>query len=160
MSFVRPSWDEYFLEIASLTSKRSNCIKRKVGCVIVKNNRIISLGYNGTPAGFKNCFDGGCKRCFEQHQAKQNGSSESFKGEKLDLCICLHAEENAIIFSNFLELKDATLYVSLCPCVSCFKKIIQCGISKVIYIEDYNFEMTQLVKTLAEETSIRLEKVT
>lgn len=113
----RPSWDEYFIKIAKLTSERSNCIKRKVGSIIVKNNRILSLGYNGTPSGVKNCYDGGCKRCFEQFNSKKE-----YKGKDLDLCLCLHAEENAMLFISQNDLHDSTIYVTLFPCVSCVKK--------------------------------------
>ena len=112
----RPSWDEYFYAIADLTKERSNCIKRKVGCIIVKDNRIISLGYNGTPSGIINCYDGGCKRC--------NSAVQS--GELLDTCICLHAEENALLFISKNELYDSTLYVTLMPCIGRCKKILQC----------------------------------
>ena len=80
---ARPNWDEYFMKIAEATAARSNCCRRHVGAVIVKDNRIISTGYNGTPRGIKNCFDGGCPRC----------NSNATTGEKLDQCICSHAEE-------------------------------------------------------------------
>jgi len=71
----RPSWDEYFVNIAKLTSERSNCIKRKVGCILVKDKRILSLGYNGTPVGSLNCYEGGCKRCCDQYYQRQDNSA-------------------------------------------------------------------------------------
>jgi dCMP deaminase len=150
----RPTWDEYFIRIAELTSERSNCIKRKVGCIIVKENRILSLGYNGTPSKMKNCYEGGCKRCFEQFQTNENSS-----GKNLDLCMCLHAEENAMLFLSKSDLVDSVLYVTLIPCISCVKKIIQCGIKKVIYLQDYNIDLTELSLNMLNETGILVEKI-
>ena len=71
----RPTWDEYFIKIAKLTSERSNCIKRSVGCILVKDKRILSLGYNGTPIGTLNCYEGGCKRCCEQFSDNKTNSA-------------------------------------------------------------------------------------
>jgi dCMP deaminase len=150
----RPTWDEYFIRIAELTSERSNCIKRKVGCIIVKENRILSLGYNGTPSKMKNCYEGGCKRCFEQFHTNENIS-----GKNLDLCMCLHAEENAMLFLSKSDLVDSVLYVTLIPCISCVKKIIQCGIKKVIYLQDYNIDLTELSLNMLNETGILVEKI-
>ena len=87
----RPAWDEYFMNIARVTSLRSNCVKRKVAAVIVRDQRLISTGYNGTPRGVKNCNEGGCPRC--------NSFGESGKG--LEDCLCSHAEENAITQSAY-----------------------------------------------------------
>ena len=133
MEFSRPSWDEYFIKIASLTSERSNCIKRKVGCIIVKDKRILSLGYNGTPVGTENCYTGGCKRCMDQYL--QNNIDSAAKN--LDLCMCMHAEENALLFNTKDDLREATVYVTLIPCISCVKKILKCKIKRVVYIENY-----------------------
>jgi dCMP deaminase len=145
----RPTWDEYFLKIATLTSERSNCIKRKVGCIIVKDNRILCLGYNGTPKGIKNCFEGGCDRC--------NGNYES--GNNLDICMCLHAEENALLFLSQKELIDSTLYVTLMPCISCTKKIIQCGIKMVIYIDNYNKNLDIISLNMLKQANIIVKQI-
>lgn len=145
----RPSWDTYFLEITKLTSKRSNCIKKNVGSIIVKDTRILSLGYNGTPSGMKNCFEGGCKRC--------NGQSKS--GENLDLCICLHAEENAMLYIGISKLNGSTLYSTLMPCMGCTKKIIQCGIKRVVYIDDYNKELDNICLELLNDNNIIVKKI-
>jgi dCMP deaminase len=83
----RPSWDTYFMALCELASKRSNCMKRRVGCIIVSENRVISTGYNGTPKGVKNCNEGGCDRC--------NGNASC--GSSLDHCVCLHAEEVNVV---------------------------------------------------------------
>lgn len=147
--FYRPSWDEYFIEIAQLTSKRSNCIKRQVGCIIVKDNRILSLGYNGTPQNTKNCFEGGCLRC----------SNKNLKaGNNLDLCMCIHAEENALLYVSKSELENATLYVTLSPCIGCVKKILQCKIRKVVYIEEYSEELDKISHDILLEHGIELYK--
>lgn len=84
---LRPSWDTYFLSLCTLASLRSNCMKRRVGAVLVRNNRVLSTGYNGTPRGLVNCAEGGCPRC--------NGAAAG--GTALDECLCLHAEENALL---------------------------------------------------------------
>lgn len=146
----RPSWDEYFLKIAQLTSERSNCIKRRVGCVIVKHTRILSLGYNGTARGVLNCFEGGCQRCARQ--------SSSQSGTQLDVCMCLHAEENALLFVSQHDLADSTMYVTLLPCVTCAKKIIQCGIHRVVYIETYSKDMDELSLAVMKTQGIIVEQ--
>lgn len=149
----RLSWDQYFMEIAYLTSQRSNCIKRKVGAIIVKDNRILSQGYNGTPSGFINCFDGGCKRCNEQYY------NDSGKGKDLDLCICLHAEENCLLFVSKNDLLDSTIYTTLFPCIGCLKKILQCKIKRIVYKDDYNDEMQKLALELIKDVKIIVEKI-
>jgi len=98
---MRPGWDAYFMQLASLAAKRSNCMKRRVGCVLVREKRVIATGYNGAPRGLKNCNDGGCARC--------NGGSTG--GIGLDTCLCLHAEENALLEAGRERVGvGATLY--------------------------------------------------
>jgi dCMP deaminase len=150
----RPSWDEYFIKIAELTSQRSNCIKRRVGCILVKDKRILSLGYNGTPIGTTNCYQGGCKRCCDQFSKKNIDSS----AQNLDLCLCLHAEENAILFNNKLDLIGATMYVTLIPCISCVKKILQCQISRVVYINNYQETLDQQSISILTNSGVVVEK--
>jgi dCMP deaminase len=149
MEFVRPSWDEYFMTIAHLTSQRSNCLRRRVGCILVNDNRILSLGYNGTPRGTKNCYEGGCDRC------KNTGTA----GTSLDICMCLHAEENALFFVAKNDLKNANMYVTLLPCISCAKKIIQCGIKRVIYTEHYTQELDEMCIRVFKENGIEVEQI-
>lgn len=146
----RPTWDEYFMMIAKLTSLRSNCIKRKVGCVIVKQRRILSLGYNGTPKGTANCFEGGCSRCMHQWR---DGHDKT--GSNLDLCMCLHAEDNAMLFVCQNDLEGSTLYVTLMPCIGCVKKIIQCGIERVVYSEIYHPTISNVAESILEENNIK-----
>ena len=100
-SRLRPTWDTYFMSLAELASLRSNCMKRRVGAILVRNNRIVSTGYNGTPRGLRNCNEGGCERC--------NGKARS--GEALDECLCLHAEENALLEAGRERVgEEAVLY--------------------------------------------------
>lgn len=147
--FNRPRWDEYFIKIADLTSKRSNCIKRQVGCIIVKDNRILSLGYNGTPQNTKNCYEGGCLRC---------SNKELTTASNLDLCMCIHAEENALLYVSKNELENSTLYVTLSPCIGCVKKIIQCKIKKVVFIEPYSKELDKISQDILLKHNIEIYK--
>lgn len=125
----RPDWDTYFMNIAKVTSLRSNCLKRRVAAIIVKDQRIISTGYNGTPRGIKNCNEGGCSRC----------NSFAKSGTSLGECLCSHAEENAIVQSAYhgVSIKDATLYTTFSPCLMCTKMILNSGIKEVVYNAHY-----------------------
>jgi dCMP deaminase len=127
--FQRPDWDEYFMDIAHVVSKRGNCSRRKVAAVIVSERRIISTGYNGTPRGIANCFEGGCPRC----------ASDAPSGESLGECICAHAEENAIVQAAYhgISVKDSMLYCILSPCLMCTKMIINAGLHEVVYNMEY-----------------------
>ncbi|KAF1983604.1 hypothetical protein K402DRAFT_338280 [Aulographum hederae CBS 113979] len=132
-SRLRPTWDQYFMRLASLAAERSNCMKRRVGCVLVRDKRVISTGYNGTPRGVKNCKDGGCPRCNAAQQA----------GVGLDTCLCLHAEENALLEAGRERIRDgAILYCDTCPCLTCTVKITQVGITEVVYDTSYSLDPT------------------
>ena len=124
----RPDWDEYFMEMAMLTAKRSTCLRRQVGAVIVKDRHIVATGYNGAPRGVAHCDEkGGCLR------QQMNVPS----GERHELCRALHAEQNAIIQAAVQgnSIEGASIYVTNQPCVICAKMIINAGIRK-IYIKD------------------------
>ena len=125
----RPSWDEYFMGIARVVALRSNCIKRKVAAVIIKDKRIISTGYNGTPRGVTNCSEGGCPRCNQM----------TASGTKLEECYCSHGEENAITQAAYhgVNIKDSTIYTTYSPCLLCTKMIINSGIKEVVFNMDY-----------------------
>ena len=125
----RPDWDHYFMEIAKVVAIRGNCSRRQVAAVIVKDHRIISTGYNGTPRGIQNCFDGGCPRC----------SSNTPSGHDLASCVCCHAEENSIVQAAYhgISVKDSTLYTTFSPCLQCAKMIINAGITEVVYHQEY-----------------------
>ncbi|KAG8756312.1 Deoxycytidine monophosphate (dCMP) deaminase [Serendipita sp. 396] len=128
---LRPQWDAYFMTLASLASQRSNCMKRRVGAILVRKNRILATGYNGTPRGLTNCNEGGCPRC--------NGKAKS--GEALDECLCLHAEENALLEAGRERIGDgAVLYCNTCPCLRCSVKIVQTGVKEVVYNLGYSMD--------------------
>ena len=128
----RPSWDEYFMNIAKVAATRGNCSRRQVAAVIVRDHRVISTGYNGTPRGVRNCCDGGCPRC----------SSNAPSGTALSECLCSHAEENAIVQAACygIAVKGATLYTTFSPCLQCAKMIINAGIAEVIYFQHYTID--------------------
>ena len=131
-NFERPDWDTYFMDICHVVAKRGNCSRRKVAAVIVRDRRIISTGYNGTPRGITNCYEGGCPRC----------ASDEPSGSALGECICAHAEENSIVQAAYhgIAVKDGTLYWTLAPCLMCTKMIINAGIKEVVYESEYHFD--------------------
>jgi dCMP deaminase len=125
----RPSWDEYFLEMAGLVSRRATCLRRCVGAVLVKDKRILATGYNGAPSGLAHCLDIGCLR-------------EKLKipsGQRHELCRALHAEQNALIQASLygISVKGATLYATNQPCVICAKMLINAGIKEIVIAEGY-----------------------
>ena len=121
---TRPTWDEYFLEVAQLVAKRVTCMRRQVGAVLVKDRRILATGYNGAPSGLKHCVEIGCLR------QKLNIPS----GERHELCRALHAEQNALIQASLygISVKDSTLYATNQPCVICAKMLINAGIKEIV----------------------------
>jgi dCMP deaminase len=148
-SHPRPSWDTYFMGIARVVSLRSNCVKRRVAAVLVKDKRIIASGYNGTPRGVKNCNEGGCPRC--------NNFGRS--GHGLEDCYCSHAEENAITQSAYhgVNIKDATLYTTFSPCLMCTKMIINSGIGEVVY--DAHYPLADVALKLLKEAGVKTRKL-
>ena len=123
----RPTWDEYFLALTELAASRSTCLRRQIGSVITKGNRIVSTGYNGSPSGMEHCLVLGCLR------DEMNIPS----GTRAEICRGLHAEQNALLYSKGADLAGGTLYCTNQPCVVCAKLIIQSGIRTVIYKQDY-----------------------
>lgn len=150
-NFSRPGWDEYFMRIAKVVATRSNCVKRKVAAIIVKDRKIISTGYNGTPRGTKNCNEGGCPRC----------NSLAVGGTRLEECLCSHGEENAITQAAYhgVSLKDSTLYSTFAPCLLCTKMIINSGIVEVVYNIDYPLNETALDLLREARVKVRQFKV-
>jgi dCMP deaminase len=126
----RPSWQEYFMAITHLVAKRSTCLRRQVGAILVKDKRILATGYNGAPAGLKHCEEVGCLR--------ENSAIPS--GERHELCRGLHAEQNVIIQAarHGITIKGSILYCTNKPCVICTKMIINAGIKKIYYEEGYD----------------------
>ncbi len=147
----RPTWDEYFMKLAKVASLRSNCVKRKVAAIIVRDRRVISTGYNGTPRGTQNCYEGGCPRC--------NGLADS--GTQLEECLCSHGEENAITQAAYhgVSVKGGTLYTTFAPCLLCTKMIINAGIQEVVYNLEYplnetSFELLKEAGVLCRQQSV------
>lgn len=140
----RPDWDTYFMDIAHVVARRGNCVRRQVAALIVNDARIISTGYNGTPRGIRNCFEGGCPRC----------ASDAPSGTALGDCICSHAEENAIVQAAYhgIRVNGATLYSTLSPCLTCTRMIINAGIKEVVYEDEYEFD--DQTRTLLEEAGV------
>ena len=122
----RPEFDDIFVDLALNLAKRSHCVKKQVGAVLTKDTRIISIGYNGPPAGTYNCDekwpDIGCPR-----------------DSKGSCSLALHAEQNAILYAlnNYTAIEGATLYVTLAPCLPCARIIFSVGIKKVVYVASY-----------------------
>ena len=125
----RPSWDEYFLSIAKEVSRRSTCMRRQVGAILVKDKRILTTGYNGAPRGLQHCEVSGCLR--ERLRLSP--------GERVELCRGLHAEMNALLQGAIhgVQVEGATLYTTDSPCVSCAKMLINCDIKRIISATDY-----------------------
>ncbi|PLX76245.1 MAG: cytidine deaminase [Desulfuromonas sp.] len=125
----RPDWEEYFMEIAKLVSRRSTCLRRQVGAVVVKDKNILATGYNGTPSGISHCEETGCLR--EQLKIPS--------GERHELCRGLHAEQNVIVQAakHGINIDGATLYCTNSPCIICSKMIINSGIKEIVYLDGY-----------------------
>jgi len=134
-SKIRPSWDEYFMNIAELAATRSTCLRRQVGSVIVKDKKILATGYNGAPSGLKHCLDIGCLR-------DKLGIPS---GERHELCRATHAEQNAIAQAALfgVSIKDSTLYSTTQPCILCTKLIINAGIKKIVIKDSYPDRMSR-----------------
>ena len=131
----RISWTDYFMEMAFLVSKRSTCLRRKVGAVITKDNQIISTGYNGVPSGIIHCDAVGCIRT----------DANIPSGERSELCRGIHAEQNAIIQAarnGGCPIEGATLYCTTFPCIICAKMIINVGIKQIVYASYYNDQLS------------------
>jgi dCMP deaminase len=134
-SRVRPDWDTYFMDMAKLASRRSSCLRRAVGAVIVKDKRLLATGYNGVPSGVTHCEVTGCLR------EKLNVPS----GERHELCRGLHAEQNAIIQAAFhgVSIRESVLYCTNLPCIICAKMLINAGVRRVVYLEGYADALTE-----------------
>ncbi len=142
-----PEPDDYYMSIALAVRRRANCRRSRVGAIIVKNNRIISTGYNGVPEGMTNCLKAGCFRC--------SSTKDQFPpGTGYDVCICVHAEQNAVLAAaRFgISVEGAHLYTTMQPCYGCAKELLQAHISRVVYVHpwvpknDGNAEMDAAMK--------------
>ncbi len=144
----RPSWNEYFMSIANMVAKRSTCLRRQVGAILVKEKRILATGYNGAPAGLRHCEEVGCLRI--------NSSVPS--GTRHELCRGLHAEQNAIIQAAYhgISIAGSTLYCTNKPCVICSKMLINAGIKKIFFEKGYD---DALAEEMLMEAGIDIERL-
>ncbi|MEG0072263.1 MAG: cytidine/deoxycytidylate deaminase family protein [Raoultibacter sp.] len=132
---TRPSWDEYFMKLATEVASRTTCLRRAVGAIIVKDRRILSTGYNGVPTGIRHCDEVGCLR-------EQLGVPS---GQRHEICRGLHAEQNAIIQAARYgtNIEGASIYITTQPCIVCAKMIINAGITEIVYQNPYPDELSQ-----------------
>lgn len=140
MTHQRPDLDDYFMHIARVVSTRSTCLRRQVGAVIVKGKQIVSTGYNGAPAGHAHCLEIGCARVGVP------------SGQRSEICRAAHAEQNAINFAaRFgIPIEGATLYTTHHPCSWCAKSIVNAGIQRVVFGEDYPDPLAKEVLSIVE----------
>jgi dCMP deaminase len=145
----RPSWDEYFMEIARQVASRSTCMRRRVGAIIVREKRILCTGYNGAPKGLAHCDVVGCLR--ERLQIPS--------GQRQEICRGLHAEQNAIIQAALygVSVEGSTIYVTHQPCITCAKMIINSGIVRAVCANTYPDE---LARNILDEAGVLLEVAT
>jgi len=142
---MRPSWDEYFVEIARQVATRSTCLRRNVGALIVRDKRILSTGYNGAPRGLEHCDVAGCLR-------EKLGIPS---GQRQEICRGLHAEQNAIIQAALhgVSVEGGAIYVTHQPCITCAKMIINSGIVRVVCANAYPDE---LARQMLDEAGVEL----
>jgi len=143
---MRPSWDEYFVEIARQVATRSTCLRRHVGAVIVRDKRILCTGYNGAPRNMEHCDVVGCLR-------EEMGIPS---GQRQEICRGLHAEQNAIIQAALhgVSTEGATLYVTHQPCITCAKMSINAGVVRIVCASSYPDELS---RNMLDEAGVLLE---
>ncbi len=163
----RPGRDAYYMQIAEAARARACCLGSRVGAVIVRENRVISAGYNGTPTAFPNCdhLEWGCVRCRDskliEHGYTHLASDQDHQhGRSLDKCICVHAEQNALIAAakHGIRVEGGTLYSTLRPCFGCLKEAIQAGIERIVFADEYakepNVQLRDMYAALAEHVEM------
>jgi dCMP deaminase len=139
-SVNRKSWDQYFMDIASMVSTRATCDRLHVGCVIVKDKKIVSTGYNGSVSGQSHCDEVG-------HLYNEQGR-----------CVrTIHAEQNSIIVANREDLQDATAYVTHQPCENCAKLLVQSGVNRIVYKEKYENKFSDFFINMVENICLKEE---
>ena len=144
----REDWDRYFMRLACEAASRSTCLRRKVGAVLVRENRVLATGYNGAPSGLPHCEELGCLRDILRVPS----------GERQELCRALHAEQNALIQAAIygVSVEGATLYCTHRPCATCAKMLINAGIKRIVYQGGYPDE---LAESLLREAGVRLDRL-
>jgi len=140
--------DRNFINIASEIAKASKCVSKQVGAVIVRDGRILSTGYNGTPSGFTNC----CDHWEGKYTNEHHEWSKTYE---------IHAEMNAIIWAarEGIKIKDATIYVTLEPCSDCSKNIIASGIKRIVYDKSYEHTNSSVVTNFIEVNGVVIEQI-
>ena len=146
--YKRPSWDEYFMKMASLVAERSTCLRHHVGAIIVKEKRVLTTGYNGAAKGVKDCFELGCLR----------DELEIESGTRHEICRAIHAEQNAIIQAGVhgINISNSTMYCTHTPCMICAKMIVNAGIKEIVSYHDYADEEA---RKFLKEAGVKLMKV-
>ncbi len=147
MGLVRPSWDEYFMALAEVVSRRATCLRRGVGAILVRDRRILATGYNGAPVGLRHCGEEGCIR------EEMNVPS----GQRHELCRGLHAEQNAIIQAALhgTSVRGSILYVTHQPCVVCAKMLVNAQVKEIVFGGNYPDELS---RNILEEAGINLRR--
>jgi len=147
-SVERPTWDEYFLQLAAQAATRSTCLRRHIGAVLVRGHRVLATGYNGAPRGVAHCLDVGCLR-------DELGVPS---GERHELCRAIHAEQNAVIQAavHGVAVEGATLYCTHQPCIMCAKTLINAGVSEIYYAHGYP---DRFAVDMCEEAGVRLVRM-
>jgi dCMP deaminase len=127
----RPEHVEYFMGIALAVRERANCLGRRVGAVLAVKDRVVATGYNGTPMKVKNCDEGGCDRCANPERYRS--------GEGYDVCICVHAEQNALLSAaRFgIAVEGAVIFTTVRPCFGCTKELLQARVDAVYFLHDW-----------------------
>lgn len=140
--------DENFIKIAQEIATASKCVSKQVGAVIVKDGRILSTGYNGTPAGYINCHDHWGNEYTKDHHEW----SKTYE---------IHAEMNAIIWAarKGISIEDATIYVTLEPCSECSKNIIASGIKRIVYLKPYEHNHSAIISKFIKDNGVKIEKL-
>ncbi|MEA1914010.1 MAG: dCMP deaminase family protein [Campylobacterota bacterium] len=140
--------DRNFINIAKELATASKCVSKHVGAVIVKDGRILSTGYNGTPAGFINC----CEHWEDQYTKEHHEWSKTYE---------IHAEMNAIIWAarEGISIADATIYVTLEPCSECSKNIIATGIKRIVYETPYEYNNSEVISKFLKDNGVSLEQI-
>jgi dCMP deaminase len=132
---TRPGWDDYFAGIATAVAARADCRRRTVGCVLVKDHRIVSTGYNGGPSGGASCLAGECPRGLLTYE-QVAGLGDYDRPGSPGYCVAVHAEANALLYADRADARGATAYITDPPCPGCQKLLTAAGIERVVYSDD------------------------